>query len=73
MYAGEPEGEPDEYYISGTFNYITRLVDKLSAYQNLGGRNISMDRLYSSFQIADWLLLKNITMIGTFQANRVGI
>ena len=71
--AGKPEGEPDEYYISGTFNYITRLVDKLSAYQNLGGRNISMDRLYSSFQIADWLLQKNITMIGTFQANRVGI
>ena len=56
VYAGKPEGEPDEYYISGTFNYITRLVDKLCAYQNLGGRNISMDRLYSSFQIADWLL-----------------
>ena len=63
VYAGKPEGEPDEYYISGTFNYITRLVDKLSAYQNLGGRNISMDCSYSSFQIADWLLQKNITLM----------
>ena len=32
-----------------------------------------MDRLYSSFQIAYWLLQQNITMIGTLQSNRVGI
>ena len=32
-----------------------------------------MDRLYSSFQIVDWLLQKSVTLIGTFQANRVGI
>ena len=60
-------------YVSGTFNYITTLVEKLLKYQKLDGRNISMDRLYTSFKIADWLLQKHITMVGTFQLNRVGI
>ena len=66
-------GDPDEYYVTGTFNYITTSVEKLSKYQKLDGRNISMDRLYTSLKIADWLLHKHITMVGTFQLNRVGI
>jgi len=73
IYCGKPEGDPDEYYVSGTFNYITTLVDKLLIHQKLEGRNISMHRLYTSFKIADWLLQKSITMVGTFQLNRVGI
>ena len=32
-----------------------------------------MDRLYTSLEIADWLSARNITMVGTFQKNRVGI
>ena len=32
-----------------------------------------MDRLYSSFEIANWLLTNYITMVGTLQKNRVGI
>ena len=73
MYCGKPEGEPDENYVAGTFNYITVLVEKLSRHQKLEGRNISMDRLYTSFLIANWLLQRKITMVGTLQANRVGI
>ena len=73
VYCGKPEGDPTDFYVSGTINYVKFLVEKLSSFQNLSGRNISMDRLYTSFEIANWLLEKNITMIGTFQANRVGI
>ena len=32
-----------------------------------------MDRLYTSFQISEWLLDKKITMVGTMQQNQVGI
>ena len=32
-----------------------------------------MDRLYSSLSVANWLLDKGITMVGTMQKNRVGI
>ena len=32
-----------------------------------------MDRLYTSFKVADWLLKRNVTMIGTIISNRVGI
>ena len=32
-----------------------------------------MDRLYSSLSVANWLLDKGITMVGTMQKNRVAI
>ena len=32
-----------------------------------------MDRLYSSFEIAEWLHKRKATMVGTMQSNRVGI
>ena len=32
-----------------------------------------MDRLYTSFEVADWLLDQDITMVGTIMSNRVGI
>ena len=73
VYCGKPEGEPNEFYISGTENYIQYLVNKLSSYHNIRGRNISMDRLYSSLSVANWLLDKGIAMVGTMQKNRVGI
>ena len=31
-----------------------------------------MDRLYSNVEIANWLLEKNITIVGTVQKGRVG-
>ena len=48
VYCGKPEGDPDENYVTGTLNYITTLVEKLLKFQKLDGRNISMDRLYTS-------------------------
>ena len=32
-----------------------------------------MDHLCTSFEIADWLLERKITTLGTMQSNRVGI
>ena len=72
IYCGKPKGEPNEFYISGTENYIQYLVNKLSSYHDIRQRNISTDRLYSSLSVTNWLLDKGITMVGTTQKNRVG-
>ena len=45
------------------------MVEKLSKYTSLKGRNISFDRLYKSIPLADWLLAKDITSVGTLAAN----
>ena len=73
VYSGKPKGEPNEFHISETESYIQYLVNKLSSYHGIRERNISMDRLYSSLSVANWLLDKKITMDGTMQKNRVGI
>ena len=73
VYAGKSTKEPNEFYVKGTINYIKKLITNLEKHQNLLGRNISMDRLYTRFEVADWLLDRNITMIGTIMSNRVGI
>ena len=39
----------------------------------LEGRNISMDRLYTSMSIAKWLRDQSITVIGTLMTNRTDI
>ena len=40
------------------------LLQKLSRYQDIRGRNITIDTLYSSLSLADWLLKHGITMYG---------
>ena len=40
------------------------LLQKLSRYQDIRGRNITIDTLYSSLSLADWLLKYGITMYG---------
>ena len=73
VYHGKPVGEPSTYYVTGTDNYTNYLVDKILVHKSLKGRNISMDRRYTSVAIARWLLEKDITMIGSLQSNRRGI
>ena len=53
VYCGKPAREPDDFYVTGIYNYITSLVSNLEKAHCLDGRNISMDRLYSSFAIAE--------------------
>ena len=73
MYAGKPKKQPAPFYVSGTQMYIRELVTSLEKSISLHGRNISMDRLYTSIPIAKWLLPRNITCVGTLQSNRLAI
>ena len=49
------------------------MVEKLSQYASLKGRNISFDRLYTLISLADWLLAKDVTSVGALVANRRGL
>ena len=71
-YAGKPE-IPNEYYVQGPDEKSMYLVTKLRLYCDLTGRNISMDRYFTSLSIADWLLGRNMAAVGTMKDNRVGI
>ena len=74
VYGGKPEEITNEsFYVQGTINYIKYLAEQLQKCHSLNSRYITMDRLYTSLEIADWLSARNITMVGTFQNNRVGI
>ena len=74
-YAGKPENEDGaEYYFPGTENITEHLIERLDEKQSLRGRNISFDRLCTSFSLASWLLNdKRVTCVGTLMANRKGI
>ena len=73
VYAGKPTKTPSPFYISGTENYVKEMVNLLWKKVPSDGRNISMDYLYTSIQIAEWLLSKNTTCIGTMPTRRGGI
>ena len=69
-YSGKSTEERGQYCIQGTEAIIYYLIETLSTKSNLAGRNISFDRLYTSVQLAKWLLEKRITCISTMQLNR---
>ena len=73
VYSGKPKAEPTSYYTPGTSQTIKYLIQNLECHTNLVGRNISYDRLYTSIPIAQWLLDRPITSVGTLQSNRKGI
>ena len=73
LYAGKPPGEPNEHYLTSTDDIIKHLVSSLSGHANLEGRNISCDRFYTSIDIANWLLEKKKTVVGTIKTNRKGV
>ena len=54
-YAGKPEIEGTEFYITGTDEYSVYLVDKLSSHVDITGRNLSLDRYFTSVTIAHYL------------------
>ena len=70
-YAAKPTAGDGPFYISSTADYIKNLVIRTKEQVKLDGRNISMDRLYTSVEITNWLLEKNITIVGTVQKGRV--
>ena len=63
-YAAKPTGGDGPFCISSTADYIKILVIGTKEQVRLDLRNISMHRLYTSVEIANWLLEKNITIVG---------
>ena len=56
-----------------TKNYVCYLFNQTANDVELQGRNISMDRLYTSISLANWLLGRKITCVGTINDNCQGI
>lgn len=73
IYSGKPKDEPNEHYVCGTENTVHYLVESMLRHGELRGRNISVDRLYTSVSLADWLLERGVTIVGTMMANRKGV
>ena len=73
-YAGKPEEITDDSeYVTGTDNYTKYLVEGLEQHVNLQGRNISMDRYFTSMTISEYSLDKGMTVVGTMRSDRAGI
>ena len=47
--------------------------EQLSNLRNLQGRNISLDRYFTSVTLAEWCLERNITIVGTLKSDQKGI
>ena len=63
----------EPYYIDSTENYVYYLVNQTANNVELQGRNISMDRLYRSISLANWLLGRKITCVVILNHNSLGI
>ena len=63
LYSGKLEN-PDQFYVLGTDE---KTHYNLSKDTSIRGRNISMDRYFTSIPLSEWLLDKNITFVGTLQ------
>ena len=73
-YAGKPEVTgANDYYVTGCDGYTKWLVNNFQIYGTLQGRNISLDRYFTSVTLAEWCLERNITIVGTIKSDRKGI
>jgi len=73
--AGKPEGEPTESYIRSAADILLSCLEKYRAAGNeLRGRNITMDRGYTSYDLFTRIGQEfNMTCLGTVQGSRKGI
>ena len=73
-YGGKPNNIiPESAYVTGTDNYTKYLVKGLQRTVDICGRNISMDRYFTSMEVSRWLLKKVLTVVGTLKLRRQGI
>ena len=71
-YASKPNDvENAIYYLTKTEEYVKALVTLTENDVSLGGRCIAMDRLYTAVPTSQWLLEKDIAMVGTLNHNRI--
>ena len=73
VYCGKPKEEPGPHYLQGTIPAVKALVNQLQDCVNPRGRTISIDRLYTSIELFEWLMSKDIYAIGTIHSSRKGI
>ena len=71
-YCGKPVDGNGSDYPNPTEDYVNHLVESMPAV-SMKGRNISMDRLYKSISISNWLLAPKITSVGTLVSNIVSL
>ena len=69
----DKENPAASYYVTGTDEYTKYLVNGFSTVANMPGRNISMDRYFTSVALAQWCLERNITIVGTMRLDWKGI
>ena len=72
-YASKPKIGQGLYYVKSMIDYVKYFITKTEEQQNLHGRNISINRLYTSVELSKWLLTRNITTVGTVQKGWHGI
>ena len=73
-YAGKPNTiTPYSEYVTGTDNYTKYLVKGLERRVDIRGRNLSIDRFFTSVTIAEWLLDRGLTVVGNLRTDRKGI
>ena len=73
VFAGKPSEPGGGYYYKTVEEITLRLVDKVREQQDLQGRNITFDNLYTSIPLAEKLLDRKITIVGTMRHNRKGL
>ena len=72
--AGKPENtEGARYYTNSVIGSVERLIMNLKRYQQIDGRIITTDNLYTSVQMADVFLQHNIRTVGTMRINSGGV
>ena len=72
--AGKPENTKDaRFYTPTLLESVKKLVNHVKKYQEMSGRTIATDQLYTGFPLAEWLLSHNIMTVGTIQTNRAAI
>ena len=72
--AGKPENtEGARYYTNSVIGSVERLIMNWKRYQQIDGRIITTDNLYTSVQMADVFLQHNISTVGTMRVNSGGV
>ena len=75
-YGGKPSEPGSKFYVTGTDNYTIYLVEntiQIGGKTVLRGKNISLDRYFTSLSIAEWLQERNISVTGTLRKDRIGL
>ena len=66
-YAAKPQAGDGPHYIKATIDSVKYLVQDMEKQQSIKGKTISTDRLYTSIELANWLLARDITTVRALQ------